>query len=130
MKASRASHMIFHGPIPEGLHVLHRCNNARCVNPDHLYAGTHMQNMRDRDESGRTSRGEHRYNFKRNSDLLSVLINGIAAGKMIETVCEEAQIGRSTFFRARKQSKELRDLMAASKHDRRVAFNAIKRGSG
>lgn len=36
--------------IPEGAHVLHRCDNKRCVNPDHLQIANHHKNMRDRAE--------------------------------------------------------------------------------
>ena len=43
----------YKGPIPEGLLVLHRCNNPSCINPEHLYIGTHKQNTRDMDDSGR-----------------------------------------------------------------------------
>jgi len=40
------------GEIPEGKDILHRCNNSTCGNLEHLYAGTHQQNMKDRDKTG------------------------------------------------------------------------------
>lgn len=44
------------GPVPEGLYVLHKCHVRRCFNVDHLYVGTHADNMRDKVEAGRLSR--------------------------------------------------------------------------
>jgi hypothetical protein len=44
--------------LDPGVMALHTCDVKLCVNRDHLYAGTHADNMRDRDERGRTTRGE------------------------------------------------------------------------
>ena len=41
------SYIIFVGPIPDGMQVNHRCNVKMCVNPHHLYAGSHKENMLD-----------------------------------------------------------------------------------
>lgn len=51
--AHRVSHRMFNGRIPAGLHVLHTCDCKSCVNPEHLYAGTHADNMRDAVDRGR-----------------------------------------------------------------------------
>lgn len=51
--AHRLSYQEFVGPIPEGLHVLHRCDNPACIEPLHLFIGTDLDNARDRDSKGR-----------------------------------------------------------------------------
>jgi hypothetical protein len=43
----------FKAEIPEGMGALHTCDNTWCVNPDHLYAGTQSQNIRDSVARGR-----------------------------------------------------------------------------
>lgn len=49
----RASWEIHNGRIPDGLMVLHKCDDRRCVNPEHLYLGTNQDNMIDRSKRGR-----------------------------------------------------------------------------
>lgn len=48
--AHRASYLLQVGEIKDDLCVLHKCDNRKCVNPDHLYLGTHKQNVKDKIE--------------------------------------------------------------------------------
>lgn len=43
------------GPIPEGIFICHHCDNPRCCNPKHLFAGTQLENIRDMIRKGRES---------------------------------------------------------------------------
>ena len=66
--AHRVAWQFTYGPIENDLCCLHRCNNARCVNPGHLFLGTREDNNLDRKRKGRgrgsCQKGEHNHHSR------------------------------------------------------------------
>lgn len=74
----RLSWVLANGPIPDGLCVLHNCptgDNPLCCNPDHLFLGTKVDNMRDMAAKGRASKGEaHHWARRSEGDVLRIIV--------------------------------------------------------
>lgn len=89
-KAHRISYQEFVGEIPNCLFVLHKCDNRKCVNPEHLFVGTHIENMQDMVNKGRSQRrsGSKHHNAKlTESDIPEIrkrLANGDVPAKIAE----------------------------------------------
>lgn len=59
MYAHRVSWLLYRGAIPDSMNVLHKCDNRKCVNPEHLFLGTQKDNMRDKIEKDRAGIRPH-----------------------------------------------------------------------
>jgi len=83
-----------HGPIPAGLCVLHRCDNRRCVNVEHLFLGTRADNAADRHAKGRDARGEHNGRARLTVDTIRAIRAELAVGVRQAEIAQEYGISQ------------------------------------
>jgi len=80
MRAHRAAWVLTTGEIPDGLWVLHKCDNRKCCNPAHLFLGTRQDNLNDMFAKGRNQRGEMCPNAKLTAEKVRSIRALIANG--------------------------------------------------
>lgn len=66
--AHRLSWLIYRGEISDNRQVLHRCDNPKCVNPEHLFLGTCADNLQDMKQKGRHLYGSRNSRAKLTED--------------------------------------------------------------
>jgi hypothetical protein len=90
VKAHRLSYELHFGKFDPQMEVCHHCDNPPCVNPSHLFLGTHLDNMRDRSVKQRTHR--HMGSANGRSRLTHEAVQTVRA--MYESGCSQAAIAK------------------------------------
>lgn len=95
VRAHRAAWGLFRGPIPNRKCVLHKCDTPLCVNPDHLFLGSHSDNTFDMINKGRQSEGEkHPASRLKEADVRSIL----ASTGSESTLADKFHVSRATIY--------------------------------
>jgi hypothetical protein len=80
VSAHRYSFEYYKHLITNNSDVCHSCDVASCVNPDHLFLGTHQENMNDRDKKGRCQKGEKHYRTKLSNIQITIIREACSKG--------------------------------------------------
>jgi hypothetical protein len=95
-RTSRLIWTMMHGSIPDGLFVCHKCDNPRCVNPAHLFLGTHDDNVADKVAKSRQARGEGFGRSKLTDDAVREIRSLYASGVNSVEIGKRFGIDKST----------------------------------
>lgn len=79
LRAHRVAYELTHGAIPDDTSVCHRCDNPPCVRPDHLFLGSHQDNMDDMNRKGRHGRSPARGETAGNAKLTDAAVREMRA---------------------------------------------------
>jgi len=82
--AHRVAWILANGPIPDNALVLHRCDVHHCVRHDHLFVGTHADNMADRNAKGRQARGERVGGARLSGSAVAAIRDAHASGAITQ----------------------------------------------
>lgn len=111
------------GAIPDGLLVLHHCDNRPCVNPEHLYAGTHRDNTRDAIVRGRfkppphyTGAAHPRGTAKLSLDDYDTIQTLYQAGALQRDLAAKFGVSRSTISGVVNNRRMTRTRMRGQQH--------------
>ena len=96
-----ASYMLFRGDVPNGMTVLHSCDNPLCVNPEHLSIGTQAENIADCVRKGRNAKGERQHSSKLTED--DVVAIRIASGIKYSELSKKYMVNPTTIKRIRER---------------------------
>lgn len=97
--AHRASYALLVGPIPQGLALLHSCDQPSCVNPAHLRPGPQAENMAEMVARGRQCNGERNPQAKMTAEQARALVREYASGESITVLETRHGLSRANVYR-------------------------------
>jgi hypothetical protein len=97
MGSHRASYIMNFGEIPARLDVCHKCDNPKCVNPNHLFLGTRSDNMQDCSSKGRIARGETVSSSKL-TELQVIEIHSLKGSASLSNVARTYNVSTATII--------------------------------
>lgn len=99
IRSHRLAYLLTKGEIPEGMVIMHLCDNRMCVNPAHLEAGTTRDNVRDMYKKGRAAykgpRGPQNPNVKLTKDVIPDIRARLARGEMLNDIAARYGVKRT-----------------------------------
>jgi hypothetical protein len=103
IKIHRYMYEKYHGSIPEGLLVCHKCDNKSCINPEHLFVGTSKDNTQDMMKKGRHKPNNIRGEMMGTAKLKNNQVISIRADKrMIKDIAKEYGISIAQISKIRR----------------------------
>jgi hypothetical protein len=91
----RYSYTIHNGIIPNGMYVLHKCDNPICSNPKHLFLGTNLDNINDMLQKGRNAKGEMLPHTSINSETALIIKEMLSFDKRMIDISRQLKVGYS-----------------------------------
>lgn len=98
--AHRYSYILHYGSFTGSI-VCHSCDNPKCVRPDHLFLGTVLDNIKDRDMKNRTSKGTNRTNAKLNDKDVRIIRERLKNGDTIASLSKRYEVTDSVISKVK-----------------------------
>ena len=120
-RVPRVAWALAHGPIPEGMHVLHKCDNPPCCNVEHLFLGTNADNIADRIAKRRNPRGAVTH-CPKDHEYTDANTRLNTSGDKVCRICDRAR-GRAYYWANRDRIRATQNTKYALAHcgDERTA---------
>jgi len=102
--AHRLAWTLKHGPIPEGMKVLHSCDNPPCCNEDHLFLGSTTDNISDKVEKGRCPNGQGHYKSSLTETEVAEIRRRVSSGEKQRKIAADFGVSDTVISKIKSRS--------------------------